>query len=253
MRRAAAGHRGRVLRRPPFTPVLQRAVRSAAVGDAASALVRHLPRRAPGRGRLGRSPREPRRPCFPSFADGASAPPAEARSPPPCTCRHTRLRRRAERPSGEQPTTTASASSATTGHGASGDDDIPTPAHETRRPSSARRSPTGAERRPPVQLRERSHPVAPVRGRRRRTVRSRIAAVRSLMDVSFRRARRAVSPAVSASFGMGILKDVERSPAPGGAHMGGLANRSSAQRMSLRPSPVRKCLRFALPRRAAAR
>ena len=41
-RRAAAGHRGRVLRR---TPVLQRAVRSAAVGDAASALVRHLPRR----------------------------------------------------------------------------------------------------------------------------------------------------------------------------------------------------------------
>ena len=155
-----------------------------------------VPDRAPGRGRPGRSPREPRRPCFPSFADGASAPPAEARSPPPCTCRHTRLRRRAERPSGEQPTTTASASSATTGHGASGDDDIPTPAHETRRPSSARRSPTGAERRPPVQLRERSHPVAPVRGRRRRTVRSRIAAVRSLMDVSFRRARRAVSPAV---------------------------------------------------------
>ena len=45
MRRAAAGHRGRVLRRPPLTPVLQRAVCSAAVGDAASALVRHLPRR----------------------------------------------------------------------------------------------------------------------------------------------------------------------------------------------------------------
>ena len=45
MRRAAAGHRGRVLRRPPHPRPLQRAVCSAAVGDAASALVRHLPRR----------------------------------------------------------------------------------------------------------------------------------------------------------------------------------------------------------------
>ena len=35
-----------------LTPVLQRAVRSAAVGDAASALVRHLPRRMRSDGRV---------------------------------------------------------------------------------------------------------------------------------------------------------------------------------------------------------
>ena len=45
MRRAAAGHRGRVLRRPPHPRAATRGEQSAAVGDAASALVRHLHRR----------------------------------------------------------------------------------------------------------------------------------------------------------------------------------------------------------------
>ena len=46
-----------------LTPVLQRAVRSAAVGDAASALVRHLPRRMRSDGRPARAVESQLAPC----------------------------------------------------------------------------------------------------------------------------------------------------------------------------------------------